>query len=90
MMKKFLSSFLIIVLFLMINFNSNIYAQEKKCFQSGLHYTGKGMQYWYEAKDGFMATYKPKEKPLIQLGLYAEPFTQDDLNKLKIKQKYEN
>ncbi|MCK5076693.1 MAG: hypothetical protein KAR38_09965, partial [Calditrichia bacterium] len=41
-------------------------------------------------QDGQWVTYKPKEKPLIQLGLYAEPFTQDELNKLKIKQKYEN
>ena len=34
------------------------FAQDKEkgaCFYSGLHHTGEGMRYWYEAKDGFMA-----------------------------------
>ncbi len=40
-------------------------------------------------KDGKWVPFEPKQKPLIQMGLYAEPFTQDELNKLKVKQIYE-
>lgn len=32
--------------------------------------------------------FEPKTKPLVQMGLYAEPFTPDDLKKLKVKIKY--
>lgn len=40
-----------------------IYAEQPDCFSSSLHSTGGGMQYWYEAEDGFMAiTGIPYEK----------------------------
>ena len=39
-------------------------------------------------KNGKWLPFKPKQKPLIQMGLYAEPFTQNELNKLKVKQIY--
>lgn len=32
--------------------------------------------------------FEPKQKPLVQLGLYAEPLTHDDLKKMERKQKY--
>ena len=43
---------------------------------------------FFEKKNGKWVTFEPEQKPLIQMGLYAEPFTDDELNKLKIKHTY--
>ena len=43
---------------------------------------------FFRKEDGKWVTFKPKEKPLVQMGLYAEPFTQSELNKLKRKHTY--
>ncbi len=43
---------------------------------------------FFNKKDGKWVPFEPKQKPLIQMGLYAEPFTQDELNKLNVKQIY--
>ncbi len=42
-----------------------------------------------EKKEGKWVPFEPKVKPLVQMGLYAEPFTQDELKKLAKKYKYE-
>jgi len=42
-----------------------------------------------EKKEGKWVTFDPKTPPLIQLGVYAEPFTQDELDALYEKQFYE-
>ncbi len=43
---------------------------------------------FFNKKDGKWVPFKPDSKPIIQMGLYAKPFTQDELNKLKVKQIY--
>ena len=43
---------------------------------------------FFRKEDGKWVTFKPEEKPLVQMGLYAEPFTQDELKKLKRKHTY--
>lgn len=42
-----------------------------------------------EKKDDKWVPFEPKTKPLVQMGLYAEPFTQEELKKLEKAQKYE-
>jgi nitrate/TMAO reductase-like tetraheme cytochrome c subunit len=42
-----------------------------------------------EKKEGIWQPFTPEKKPLVQMGVYAEPFTQDDLKKLKTGQNYE-
>ncbi len=41
-----------------------------------------------EKKDGKWVEFKPKKKPLIQLGLYAAPFSKAELKKMAKIQKY--
>lgn len=41
-----------------------------------------------EKKDGKWVPFEPAQEPLIQLGVYAESFTQAELKKLKRKQTY--
>jgi hypothetical protein len=41
-----------------------------------------------EKKEGKWVPFEPTVKPLIQMAVYAEPFTQDELKKLQMKQKY--
>ena len=41
-----------------------------------------------EKKEGKWVPFEPTLKPLIQMAVYAEPFTQDELKKLQTKQKY--
>lgn len=41
-----------------------------------------------EKKDGKWKTFTPANKPLVQLGVYAEPFTQKDLKLMRAKQIY--
>lgn len=43
---------------------------------------------YLEKKEGKWVPFEPTAKPLVQLGLYAEPFTQDELNKLEAPQTY--
>jgi len=55
-MKVKFCSALFIVTLLIVLFSWSVYAEQRlKCFSSSLHYTGEGMRFWYEAKDGFMA-----------------------------------
>jgi hypothetical protein len=42
-----------------------------------------------EKKGDQWVPFEPKTKPLTQMALYAEPFTQDDLKKLAVEYKYE-
>ncbi|MDD4273697.1 MAG: hypothetical protein PHG14_08215 [Desulfobacter postgatei] len=42
-----------------------------------------------EKKGEQWVPFEPKTKPLVQMAVYAEPFTPDDLKKLKVKIKYE-
>ena len=44
---------------------------------------------YLEKKEDKWVPFEPKVKPLVQLGLYAEPFTMDELKKMEKKQKYE-
>lgn len=41
-----------------------------------------------EKKEGVWVPFEPKVKSLVQLALHAEPFTQEELEKLKHKHKY--
>jgi len=41
-----------------------------------------------EKKEGKWVSFEPTVKPLIQMAVYAEAFTQDELKKLQMKQKY--
>jgi len=41
-----------------------------------------------EKKDGKWVPFEPEQKPLIQMGLYVEPFTLAELKKLKMQYKY--
>jgi len=41
-----------------------------------------------EKKDGQWVPFEPAERPLIQLGVYAEPFTHDELKKLETAHVY--
>jgi len=41
-----------------------------------------------EKKEGKWVSFEPTVKPLIQMAVYAEPFTQDELKKLQMKHKY--
>ena len=43
---------------------------------------------FFEKKEGKWTPFTPKTPPAVQMGLYAEPFTDADLNKLKKQQKY--
>ena len=43
-----------------------------------------------EKKEGKWVPFEPKVKPLVQMGLYAEAFTLDELKKMKNKHKYAN
>ncbi|MBG0791402.1 MAG: hypothetical protein H0S80_13000 [Desulfovibrionaceae bacterium] len=43
---------------------------------------------YLEKKDGKWTPFTPNDKPLVQLGVYAEPFTKKELNKMKTKQVY--
>jgi hypothetical protein len=42
-----------------------------------------------EKKAGKWVEFIPEKKPLIQLGVYAEPFTQDELDALNEEQIYD-
>ena len=42
-----------------------------------------------EKKGDKWVPFEPETKPLVQMALYAEPFTQDDLKKLAVSHKYE-
>jgi hypothetical protein len=42
-----------------------------------------------EKKGDQWVSFEPKTEPLVQMALYAEPFTQDDLKKLAVEYKYE-
>jgi len=41
-----------------------------------------------EKKEGTWVPFEPKVEPVVQLALYAEPFTQDELKRLQHKHKY--
>ena len=43
---------------------------------------------FFKKEDGKWVTFQPEQKPVIQMGLYAEPFTQDELKNLKRKHTY--
>lgn len=43
---------------------------------------------FFNKKDGKWVPLRPKKDPLIQMGLYAEPLNQDELNRLKVRHTY--
>lgn len=43
---------------------------------------------FFRKKDGQWVTFKPEQKPLVQMGLGAEPFTREELKNLKKKHIY--
>ena len=73
-------------------FTAATFKDGKLDFYKGVIPLSPGLLNWpfLEKKDGKWIPFEPKTKPLIQMGLYAEPFTQDELKKLEKVQKYEN
>ena len=43
---------------------------------------------FFKKVEGKWEAFKPEQKPLVQMGLYAEPFTQEELKNLKKKHTY--
>lgn len=43
---------------------------------------------FFRKEDGKWVPFEPDQKPLVQMGLHAEPFSQKDLDKLKREHKY--
>ncbi|MBW2646654.1 MAG: hypothetical protein JRE23_10830 [Deltaproteobacteria bacterium] len=72
-------------------FTMATYKNDKINFYKGIVPLAPDLLEWpfFRKEGGKWLPFEPKQKPLIQMGLYAQPFTRDELKKLNIKQRYE-
>jgi hypothetical protein len=72
------------------DFTPATFSNGKLEFYKGVIPLVPGLLNWpfLEKKDGQWIPFEPTKRPLIQMGVYAEPFTQEELKKLASKQVY--
>jgi hypothetical protein len=66
--------------------------ETKSGFYEGVIPVAPDLLTWpfYEKKDGQWVVYEPENKPLVQMGVYAEPLTAKDLKLMNMPHKYKN
>lgn len=72
-------------------FTAAVYRKGDLDFYKGVIPLAPDLLKWpfLEKKAGKWVPFEPKQDPVIQLGVYAEPFSRDEIKKMAKKQKYE-